>query len=134
MNENKPIILFDGVCNLCNSSVQFVLKRDKQGLFRFASLQSDAGRIFLERHGLPTDDFNSFILVEGEKVYSRSTAALKVTSRLDGGWKLLGIFWVVPSFIRDIVYDFIAKNRYRFFGKREHCMLPRPEWKDRFLD
>jgi predicted DCC family thiol-disulfide oxidoreductase YuxK len=133
MSNQNPIILFDGVCNLCNGSVQFVLLRDKVGYFKFASLQSEAGQALLEKYKLPKDDYNSFILVEGDRVFSKSTAALRVARKLQGPWKMLYVFNIIPAFIRDMVYSLIAKNRYRIFGKRETCMLPRPEWKGRFL-
>lgn len=133
MSNQSPIILFDGVCNLCNGSVQFVLLRDKAGYFNFASLQSEAGQALLQKFNLPTDDYNSFILVEGDRIYSKSTAALRVARKLEGPWKMLYAFNIIPSFIRDMMYNFIARNRYRIFGKREECMLPRPEWKSRFL-
>lgn len=134
MAENQKIILFDGVCNLCNGSVQFVLKRDRDGVFKFASLQSDFGGGILTRYGLPTDDYNSFVLVEGDRIYTKSTAALRVARNLGGFWNLLYGLIVIPSVLRDAVYGFIARNRYRWFGKRESCMIPQPEWKSRFLD
>lgn len=134
MSDQHPIILFDGVCNLCNGSVQFVLKRDRGGYFKYASLQSESGQELLKKYGLPTDDYNSFVLVEGERVYTQSTAALRVARKLDGAWKILYGFILLPAFIRDAVYGLIARNRYRIFGKRESCMLPQPEWKSRFLD
>ncbi|MCB0653562.1 MAG: thiol-disulfide oxidoreductase DCC family protein [Saprospiraceae bacterium] len=134
MSGPHPIILFDGVCNLCNGSVQFVLNRDRAGYFKYASLQSESGQELLKKYGLPTDDYNSFVLVEGERVYTQSTAALRVARNLEGAWKILYGFIIIPAFIRDAVYSLIARNRYRIFGKRESCMLPQPEWKSRFLE
>lgn len=131
---NHPVILFDGVCNLCNGSVQYVIKHDKQGLFRFASLQSDGGQKLLQQYQLPQNDFTSFVLLENNEVYTRSTAALKVARKLSGFVKLLYGFIIVPAFIRDAVYNFIAKNRYKWFGKQESCMIPTPELKERFLN
>ncbi len=131
---SKPIILFDGVCNLCNGFVQFVIKRDKKAHFMFASLQSKIGQAILKDFGLNTHDFNTFVLVDSGKVYTRSTAALRVAKELDSPIKFLHIFSVVPSFIRDLFYIFVAKNRYRFFGKQDQCMLPSPEFKTRFLN
>ena len=131
---NKPIIFFDGVCNLCNSSVQFVIKRDRKSKFMFASLQSKKGQEILNRFGLPANDFNSFILLEGDKVYTKSTALLKVLKELRGGWKLLYAFIILPAFIRDPFYNLVAKNRYKWYGKREECMIPTPALKSRFLD
>ena len=129
-----PIILFDGVCNLCNTSVQFILKRDRRSRFRFASLQGPAGQALLQRSGLPADHLDSFVLVENNKVYTRSSAALRVISRLGGGYTLFYVFWIIPRPIRDGVYDWVARHRYRWFGKEDSCWLPRPEWKERFLD
>lgn len=131
--NNNPVILFDGVCNLCTGSVQFVLKRDKEKKFTFASLQSTTGQKLLSQFNLPNDTFNSFILYQDGKMYTRSTAALKLFQQLKG-WKWVKIFWAVPKFIRDGVYNLIAKNRYKWFGKKEECWLPTPELKARFLD
>ena len=133
MVNNKSLILFDGVCNLCNSSVQFILLRDKKDRFRFASLQSDYGQSILKQYNLPTDKFNSLALVENGKIYQKSTGALRIARNLKGLWPMLYGFIIVPPFIRNLIYDIIAKNRYRWFGKKEECMLPRPEWKQKFL-
>ncbi len=129
-----PIILFDGVCNLCNTAVQFVLKRDKKNIFRFASLQSDYGQEILRRLDMPSESFNTFILIEKDKVYFKSTAALLVSKRFGGLWSLLYVGIIVPPFIRNAVYDFIARNRYRWFGQKEVCMIPTPELKSRFIN
>lgn len=130
----SPIILFDGVCNLCNASVDFVIKRDRQELFRFASLQGKAAHALLHEHQLPADTINTVILVEGGKVYTRSTAALRITRHLPFPWPLLSLFLVVPLFIRDLVYDVVARNRYRWFGRADTCRVPAPELRARFLD
>ncbi|WP_216828450.1 thiol-disulfide oxidoreductase DCC family protein [Alkalihalobacterium elongatum] len=127
------IILFDGVCNFCNHSVQFILKRDQHGYFKFASLQSEVGQKLLDEYRLP-HDMSSFVLIDNNKPYIKSSAALKVCQYLDGPWKLLTVFRLTPAPIRNIVYNFIAKNRYRWFGKRESCMLPSLEQRSRFLD
>lgn len=132
MND-KPVILFDGVCNLCSGSVQFILKRDKENKFLFASLQSAYGQKILTRFNLPADNFNSFILYQDGKIFFKSTGALKMFSQLKG-WKWVKLFWLVPKFIRDWIYGIIAKNRYKWFGKKEECWLPTPELKERFLD
>lgn len=132
MND-KPVILFDGVCNLCSGSVQFILKRDKEKKFLFASLQSNYGQELLKQFDLPTDTFNSFILFENGKIFTRSTATLKMFSQLRN-WGWVKIFWIVPKFLRDAVYKLIAKNRYKWFGKKEECWLPTPDLKARFLD
>lgn len=127
------IILFDGVCNLCNNSVQFILKRDTKYMFSFASLQSDAGQRLLQQHDIPKNT-DSFILIENGKVYDRSTAALRICKHLKGFWKLCYLFIVIPKPIRDYMYQFIAKNRYKWFGTKTACMLPTPDLRKRFLD
>jgi len=133
VNTDKPVILFDGVCNLCNKSVQFVIKRDPSGIFKYASLQSGFGQRLLKEHNLPADKFNSFILLQDNNIYTRSTGALKMLSQLNG-WKWTKILFVIPAFIRDGVYNLISKYRYRWFGKRDECMIPTPDLKGRFLD
>jgi len=133
-NDTKMVVLFDGVCNLCNSSVQFILTRDKKQQFLFGSLQGAYGQATLLKYHLPTDQLNSFMLLEGEKLYTHSSGALRMLKHLGGGWQLLYAFIIVPKFIRDGVYNWIARNRYKWFGKQESCWLPKPEWKARFLD
>jgi predicted DCC family thiol-disulfide oxidoreductase YuxK len=128
------IILFDGVCNLCNGAVQFVIKRDKKNRFLFASLQSDEGKTILSENHLTNDNFCSFILFENSQIYDKSTAALKVVKELDGLWHFFYGFIIVPKFIRDAVYSFISKNRYRWFGRKDQCMIPTPELKAKFLN
>lgn len=130
---DHPIILFDGVCNFCNGAVNFTIKRDKQKKIRFAALQSDAGRQLVQQLGLPADDMRSFLFIENGKVYNRSTAALKVCRYLSGLWPLCYGLIIVPSFIRNCIYDWIAKNRYKWFGERQECMIPTPDIKARFL-
>ena len=129
-----PLILFDGDCNLCNGAVQFVLKRDPTGTFHFASLQSDAGRAalapLLAGRNLP----DSIVLLRGNKLHTKSTAALAIARGLRWPWPLLAVFWLVPYPLRNLVYDWIARNRIRWFGKREECWIPRPEWRARFRD
>jgi predicted DCC family thiol-disulfide oxidoreductase YuxK len=131
---DKKIILFDGVCNLCNATVQFILRRDKKKQFLFGSLQGNAGQELLKKFQLPTDQFHSFILIEGEKVYSHSAAVLRVMKWLGGGWSLFYGFVIIPRFIRDPVYNLLSRNRYRLFGKRESCWMPDAGLKERFLD
>ena len=131
---DKPIILFDGICNLCNGAVQFVIKRDPAAIFSFASLQSDIGQQLLKKFDLPGNELNSFVLIQQDKSYTRSTAALKVAKQLKGPIKLLYGFIIVPVFIRNFVYRIIAANRYRWFGKRDSCMLPSVDLKERFLN
>jgi predicted DCC family thiol-disulfide oxidoreductase YuxK len=135
LNEIKnPIILFDGVCNLCVSSVQFIIKRDSKKQFRFASLQSEFGKNILHQFQLDENNFSSFILLEDGKIFTQSTAALKVAKKLSGAWKLLFAFMIVPAFIRNIIYSFIANKRYKWFGKKEACWLPNEELKNLFID
>jgi predicted DCC family thiol-disulfide oxidoreductase YuxK len=130
----NPVILFDGICNLCNASVQYVIKHDKKKLFRFASLQSSFGESVLKQYDLPVNTFNSFILLSDNKIYTRSTAALLVAKKVSGLIKLLYGFIIIPKFIRDFVYDIIAKNRYKWFRKKEACWVPTPELKSLFLN
>ena len=128
------IILFDGVCNLCNGAVNFVIKRDNRNQFLFASLQSEEGKRILEEHNFPENKMKSFFLVENRKVYDRSAAALRVVKRLTGLWPILYGLIIVPKFIRDGIYSWIAKNRYQWFGKKDECMIPTPELKAKFLN
>lgn len=130
----KRIIFFDGLCNLCNGAVQFVIKRDTQNHFQFASLQSEYATEELAKFNLEPLHGDSFVLLENDKVYQRSTAALRVARRLKGLWPMLYVFIIVPRFIRDAVYNYIAKNRYKWFGKKESCWVPTPELKEKFLD
>lgn len=129
----KPIILFDGICNLCNGAVQFIIKHDPEKKFFFTSLQSVAGQQLLKQYNLPSENFNSFLLLQDDTIFSKSTAALKVASQLKSAWKLLYIFIIVPKYIRDAVYSYIAANRYKWFGKKDNCMMPTPELQARFL-
>src|SRR4051812_30083115 len=115
----QPIVLFDGVCNLCNSAVQFIIRHDKNKIFRFASLQSETGRQLMSRHNFPPDHLNSFVLIENDKAYDRSTGALKVAKKLNGIIPLLYVFIIVPKFIRNGVYNWVGRNRYKWFGKKE---------------
>ena len=128
--ERGPVILFDGVCNLCTGSVRFVLARDSNRRFRFASLQSAAAERLLGQR----DNLESMVLVESGSVYRKSTAALRIARRLDGGWPLLAALLLVPRPLRDAVYDWIGRRRYCLFGKRDACWAPQPELADRFLD
>jgi len=130
---DQPIILFDGICNLCNSAVQFIIKHDNKKLFRFASLQSETGQKLLSEYDLPLNEMNSFILIENGKAYNRSTAALRVAKKLNGILTWLYGFIIIPKIFRDSIYDWIAANRYKWFGKKEECMIPTPELKARFL-
>lgn len=127
------MILFDGVCNLCNSSVNFVIDHDPAGYFKLAALQSEEAAPFLEHFGLQADYLDSIVLLDGDRVYRNSDAALHVARRLDGAWPLLYAFIAVPRPIRDAVYAWVARNRYAWFGKRDRCRIPTPDVMDRFL-
>lgn len=133
MKMNHPILFFDGVCNLCNTSIQRVIKADKKGVFRFASLQSETAKELLADSGLNPTELKSVILLHQDRFYTRSNAVLESARLLGGAWSLLYIFIIVPPFIRNAIYDWIARNRYRWFGKKDACMIPSPELKSRFL-
>lgn len=130
---NQPIILFDGVCNFCNSAVNFVIKRNAKANILFAPMQSEAGQKILKQYELPADDMQSFVFIDNGKAYQRSTAALKVCRYLRGLWPLCYGLIIVPRVIRDSAYNWVAKNRYKWFGVRQECMIPSPELKQRFL-
>lgn len=127
------LLFFDGVCNLCTGVVQFIIKRDKSAQFRFASLQSSVGEDFLKENKMPTDEFASFVYLRDGKTFIRSDAALNIARDLGGLWTLAYGFIIVPRFIRDAVYNWVARNRYKWFGKTDVCMLPTPELKARFV-
>ena len=129
----SAIILFDGVCNFCNGSVNFIIDRDPEGYFKFAPLQSEIGEKLLKENGIDKIETDSVVLIEDGKVYTRTTAALRIAKRLSGAWRYFYGFIVVPSFVRDIFYRLFAKYRYKMFGKQEACMLPLPEVRARFL-
>lgn len=137
MNGNRAhgMIFFDGVCNLCNHSVQFVIKRDQHDYFRFAALQTEAAKAQLTAlNSVPhQEELNTIILLENGKVYDRSTAALRIARKLSGLWPLLYGFIIIPRFIRDFFYQLISKNRYRIWGKQESCMVPSAALKSKFL-
>lgn len=129
------IVLFDGVCNLCNGAVQFIIRRDREAYFHYASLQSRVGQALLEQHGMPPSKLTTLVLVEGDAVSLRSTAALRIASRLSLPWRLLArVGWLVPLSWRDALYRWIARHRYSWFGRREQCWIPTPQLKARFLD
>ncbi|MCW3123629.1 MAG: thiol-disulfide oxidoreductase [Flavipsychrobacter sp.] len=133
-NKDRPVIFFDGMCNLCNSSVQFIIRHDKKKTFLFASLQSEHGQTALT--GMKATDTvipDSIILLEEGKYYTRSAAALRIARHLDGLWPVLYAGIILPRFIRDGIYNRISANRYKWFGKRTECMIPTPELKERFL-
>ena len=133
MTTWNRIILFDGVCNLCNASIQFIIKRDKKNLFKFASLQSDVGKSLLAQHHIDGTKMDSVVYIENGKAFTESTAAIRVAGYLGFPWNLLQVFLIVPSMIRNVVYQWIARNRYKWFGKQDSCMLPDASLEARFL-
>ena len=135
MESDKKIILFDGVCNLCNNAIQFIIKKDKKDLFRYAALQSNIGAKLVTERQIDTTKIDSIILIEPSLAYyTKSSAALKIGQTFGGGWRLLGIFLWFPAPIRNWMYNIIARNRYRWFGKKDACMIPTPELKAKFLE
>ena len=131
---NHYIILFDGVCNFCNYWVNFIIDRDKDDIFKFAALQSEAGQKLLNKFKMKTEDFDTFILIDGEIYFAKSTAALKIARKLNYPVKVLYYFIFIPKFLRDSIYSLIAINRYKFFGKRDICRIPSENEKKKFLE
>ena len=134
MEIEKRIVLFDGLCNLCNGLVCWIIKIDKSAIFRFASLQSPAGQGLLEQHHLPISEFSTFVLIDGDQYYLKSTAVLKLFRIIGGGWRLLYPLMIVPRPLRDWIYDLVARSRSSLFGRNEHCLLPTVELKSRFIE
>jgi predicted DCC family thiol-disulfide oxidoreductase YuxK len=134
ITKNKITIYFDGVCNFCDDSVNFVIKRDKKNIFMFAPLQSKAGQEFLKKNNLNPETFDSMMVVKDKTIFKKSNASLLITRHLPFPWPVFYVFKLVPFFIRDFFYDLFAKNRYRFFGKKEACMIPTAEVKAKFLN
>ncbi len=133
--KDKKLILFDGVCNLCNSSVQFVIKHDKKNRFMFTALQSEIGKKIIEHFNIDTNKVDSILLYTPAKgIVAKSTAALEVASKLGFPTNALSLFLIIPTFIRNWFYDFIAKNRYKWYGKKDACMIPTPELRSKFLE
>ena len=133
MNNNEQVLLFDGFCNLCNGLVIFIIKRDSKSKFKFAALQSSAGQTLLKKYGLSSDDINTLVYVKGGNIFLKSSAVIHILKDLGGLWKLFIVFIILPKFIRDFFYKLIAKWRYKILGKRETCMIPTPEIRQRFL-
>ncbi|HEX2607568.1 MAG TPA: thiol-disulfide oxidoreductase DCC family protein [Flavisolibacter sp.] len=130
---SQPIILFDGVCNFCNGSVNFLIRQDKKKHLRFAALQSAIGQNLLEVFHLSTKEFNSFVLIDQGKIYTASSAGLRVYHYLPWYWQWTQLFRIVPKFLRDGIYYWIARNRYKWFGKKDQCMVPDRDVRSRFL-
>ncbi len=133
LTSTAPVLLFDGVCNLCNAAVNWVIDHDPAGRIRLGALQSDAGQALLAAHGLHGDYLDSLVLVEGGRTYVKSDAALRVAGHLGGVWGIAKALLALPRPVRDAVYDVIAKHRYQWFGKRDSCRMPTPELKARFI-
>lgn len=132
-SDNLSIVLFDGVCNFCNGLVNFIIDNDKKDKFRFAAQQSETGQKLLNLYSIHISSSDTFYLIENKKIYSRSTGILRMFKLLPWYLSWLYVFIIIPKFIRDFLYDLIAKNRYKFFGKRETCIVPSQEIKDKFL-
>lgn len=133
ISQNNSIVLFDGVCNLCNGFVQFCIEQDQTGQIKYASLQSDIGQILLKKHHLDHTSLATVVLIQDNQAYVQSDVPLQLFKKFGGFWRVLYGFVIIPKFIRDRIYDFIAKNRYKWFGKQESCWMPTPELKSRFL-
>jgi predicted DCC family thiol-disulfide oxidoreductase YuxK len=131
--DDGPVVLFDGVCNLCEGAVRFLVLRDPAGVFRFAPLQSEVGRRLLARHGLSPDSLDTFVLVEGDRARVHSDAFLGIARRLPAPWSWLRVLALLPRRLRDAVYGVVVRNRYRWFGRKEACLVPTPELRARFL-
>jgi predicted DCC family thiol-disulfide oxidoreductase YuxK len=132
--SNSPIILFDGICNLCEWWVQFIIKRDIRALFRFAPLQSQTPQRLMAQYGLCPGSLRTMALIDGGSVFTKSDAALRIASYLPGMWSLLGVLYIIPRFLRNWAYDLVVKNRYRWFGKHDACMVPTADILHRFLE
>ncbi len=129
----QPIVFFDGVCNLCNNSVDFIIRRDKKATFLFATLQSESASKLLSSYHFDTGDLTTLVLLKEGKLYTQSRAALEICRRLNGLWPILYVFRLVPAFLRDAIYNWVSRNRYGWFGRRDSCRLPQPHEKMRFL-
>lgn len=133
MKHDHDIILFDGVCNLCNGAINFIIARDPNDRFRFAALESEIGQELLAKYKIDSSKIDSIVLIRDDKAYAKAGAALRIAKNMSGVWPLLYGLVIIPKFISNAVYDFIARNRYKWFGKKESCMIPTPELKAKFL-
>lgn len=129
----QSIVLFDGVCNLCNGAVTFLIRNDRHDRFRFAALQSEMGLELTDKYKIDTQEIDSIVLIEEDKAYVRSDAALRIARRMNGAYPLFYAFIIIPRFLRDPIYKWVANNRYRWFGKKDQCMIPTPELQAKFL-
>ncbi|MBK7562390.1 MAG: thiol-disulfide oxidoreductase DCC family protein [Chitinophagaceae bacterium] len=132
--KSSPIILFDGVCNFCNYWVNFAIKRDRKKKLRFTPLQGETAKRLLPEYTINPTSLSSVILIDNGKAYTQSSAAIRICKHLNGGWKLFYGLIIIPKFVRDFFYNIIARNRYKWFGKKDQCMIPPADWKERFLD
>jgi len=130
----SSILLFDGVCNLCNGVVQFIIRHDRKKKIKFAPLQSESGQQLLKKFSLPLNDFDSFVFIHENNYWTKSSAGLKVLNELGAGWKIFYPLIFIPKFIRDFFYSIVAKTRYKIFGRKKVCMIPTPEIRERFLE
>jgi predicted DCC family thiol-disulfide oxidoreductase YuxK len=133
IGPNDRVVLFDGVCRLCGAWARFLIRFDTRHVFRLATVQSDEGKAILAWFGLPTDHYETMVLVEGSQAYTRSSAFIRVMLRLPVPWRLAAVSWIVPAFFRNWMYDRIARNRYRIFGRHDVCVVPTPDHQRRFL-
>ena len=134
LRTNTHILLFDGVCNFCDASVQFIMRRDHRQIFRYAAIQSDIGQALLTHFGLPTDQISTVVLIENGQIWTQSDAGLRVARHLNGAWPIAYVFKYIPRFIRDAAYRLLARNRYRWFGQKDACRIPTPQERAMFLD
>ena len=132
--KNRYIVIFDGICNFCNGSVNFIIKRDPKGVFSFAPMQSEIAQELMQKHKIEKEELDTSLLFKNGSVYDRSDAALEITRNLTGFWHLFQIFKILPKAIRDGLYNLFARNRYALFGKRDSCMIPTPEIRKRFIE
>jgi predicted DCC family thiol-disulfide oxidoreductase YuxK len=133
MNQDHDIILFDGVCNLCNGAINFIIARDPKNRYKFAALESEVGQKLLATHEINPDEIDSIVLIRNNNAYVKAGAAIRIAQYMSGGWPIFYAFRIIPGFLSNVIYDFIAKNRYRWFGKKDSCMIPTPELKSKFL-
>lgn len=133
VSPNDRVVLFDGVCRLCGAWAKFLIRFDRRHVFKLATMQSDEGRKILDWYGLPVDGYESMILVEGNRMYAKSSAFVRVMARLPFPWKAAAVLWLIPRAIRDWLYDRVALNRYAIFGRHQSCVLPAPDHERRFL-
>lgn len=134
INTPSHLIIFDGVCNFCNASINFIIQRDPNAVFTFTHVQSDIGTRLLRKLGIDPNDPNTFVLIKHGEVYLKSNAALEISKNLNAGWPMIAYFRLIPTIIRDSIYGLFARNRYRIMGKRDHCMVPSADFKARFID